>query len=67
MDMAALMLARLKLEKRIEGGDRRGVTEAGLEAILTRCWGCWKELDIFEIKANCVCRECQSKQVWKWN
>lgn len=67
MDMAAMMLARLELEKRLEE-DRGELTSRGLETLLTRCWGCHTELQTSqEVKAGYLCKRCQRRKQWRRN
>lgn len=67
MDMSAIMLARLRLERDLEG-DRRVITARGLETMLTRCWGCYDELRTTqEVKAGYLCKRCQRRRQWERN
>jgi hypothetical protein len=67
MDMAATMLTRLELERRVEA-DRGDVSARGLELLLTRCWGCNHELrSVQELKAGYLCKRCQRRRQWLRN
>lgn len=67
MDMAAIMLARLELERRIEA-EHRVITARGPEAVLMRCWGCCGDLRTRqEVEAGFLCKRCQRRRQWERN
>lgn len=66
-NMQKIMLQRLALEDRMLRQEARGPRDLTYEDALQRCWGCFKKLDIFEVKAQCLCRGCQGKRQWERN